>query len=1636
MTMKRILKIFLTLVLAVSMFLEMVPVNRVYAEGETVEETTTEPAAQETDQGSTEGTDEQDTTDVQTEGTDELPAVEEEQTEEEAEVPAEAPVVEDNAGEEETVELNETAPETDSEEDVVLNAESFELEKELGNGLKVTVAFKAGTVPEGTEVVITPAKEEALEAAKAAHGEDYEAMGADISFVYNGKEIEPNDYSENKVNVTLSFEGEEELGSDFETSHLKESLDEEGNVVYTPEKVEALMTDITKEVEVEYEETWTETVTKYKEVDVYGDIEVEYEEEVPVYETREITEERTEYVTKTREVEKTRYVKVKVAFKWYDPTTWLGYKIVEEKYTVTEEYQEPVTVTVVVGTEQVQVGTEKVKKTRTERGVVGTEKVEDGTEEIVHKETKTRTETIVVGQITEFDSDEFSTFTITWRNGGRTVTVHYVDENGTELEISNPADTHPNMNANSSSPAYLIYDIDGYEYSYTYKNNSSNRMNPYLQRGDDDYHNRDYKYSSRWYDSNWNELANNDDIYVVYKKSKTPSQGGTPVIEQDEEWPTGDGSPKFNKTSKNNKEDGTNIVELSITAGTKPVEKSTPADVIVIFDVSGSMMNDIEGTGQYLVNGHYYRQYGWNGYYDMVEDADTRLTKAKDAVNSMAETLLKNSGVRLSLISFSNTATEVRDFTNNLNTFKTSVNGLTAEGGTNWEAALKLANEMEVNSEAATFVVFVTDGDPTFRISRGDATNAELTGTNAQTTDISDYYALYNVFGAGGSDNASRNFNFAVDQVKEIKEVEKEFYAIGISNSVTKVQNLTTDGGYAADHAFIADDSDAIANAFKSITESIKSALGFGDIEMTDGITELSSTRMEVMHSVDANSFKYYKTDSTGKHEWTTREQDGCAAASYDEETGAVEWNMGSGFQLEDGVTYSVSFVVWPSQEAYDIITDLNNGLKSYDDLTDDEKNQIVKLDTLPPTYTLKTNTDNVNASYKKTSKTGDVVKIEDDTKITIDAEYGDMENMPLTSMRLTIKKTFEDDLTGASDREEEVTLVLLRRNAHAESEEEFVVYPVPQAGGTTSEKIVLNDGNNWSYSLYVSPGFEANGEVLEHGYDFTIREDAEDEYDYHYSLIEEIINPMVVNGEEKFYGDGYLIEDQEVIQGYVDRSLTAVNRVKSGIDIRKILVDDDGAYIDSDEEFTITGKLLDSEGNPYTWTEGEDVDKSGAYHKFVPDPEGTFNFDDFGYGTKYRREVYKGHFASSDEIEFKLKPGEFVRFINVPENSSFEFTESVASEDMPSGYELKEVTAVTQHRVSADDPTWTQDGDVQPVVANNVAKLERNTEVDPPLTGVAGNKQYVVNIVNKAIHGEFFFVYHSSDNTVEKVFTDDNRVQKELDEDTNRNTYTFNIAAEVKEGDGEAPAYLYGGYYKAYADQAKTSSSQTQAEKDAAIAKLTFDEDNWADDAATGEGSTKAAPYTGKKATAWKAADAYTTDKGTKMHPTAGTVYYLKEVPNSYLRPFVQVVYDEYDNNTLKKLYMITALDDGNYKNGGFYDGNQSTPSTKLSSTVKITKNGKTAYTLTAKGIFDGKEYPDSNISVPRGYLISIDSAFNESFEMQPYFVTLDNVKVYGVTNRSVDPGDGTFVLDEEKQVGIKPGITVVDVTKVVEVE
>ena len=420
--MNKILKIFLAMILVVSMMIEIIPANIVRAE----EEVPVNESAETTE-----------TAEEKSEETEEPSATEETEAEEET-LPAE---VEEPAAEEEAP-AAETEEETFEEEDeLILNEEPFSGEFTVGD-LTVIVSYEADTVPEGTEVVVSEASEEALAAIREKYGENAGVKAADISFVFGEEEVKPL----KNVSVVLSYDGKVQPA---DIVHVKEELGEDGEVKYEAETVTAVVTpvtetiqvpvyekeEITEKVNVPYEYKWTETVKKYKEVDVYGDVEVEYEEEVPVYETREITEERTEYVTKTRQVEKTRTVKVKVDFVWWNPLTWLGYKYVTEKYYVTETYKEPVTVTVVVGTEEVQVGTETVTKTRTERQVIGKETVEDGTEEVVRTETRYREEEVGIGQyelVLKGYKDETVTVSQTVSFKSKDFSVYAVVEPGSE----------------------------------------------------------------------------------------------------------------------------------------------------------------------------------------------------------------------------------------------------------------------------------------------------------------------------------------------------------------------------------------------------------------------------------------------------------------------------------------------------------------------------------------------------------------------------------------------------------------------------------------------------------------------------------------------------------------------------------------------------------------------------------------------------------------------------------------------------------------------------------------------------------------------------------------------------------------------------------------------------------------------------------------------------------------------------------------------------------------------------------------------------------------------------------------------------------------------------------------------------
>ena len=157
------------------------------------------------------------------------------------------------------------------------------------------------------------------------------------------------------------------------------------------------------------------------------------------------------------------------------------------------------------------------------------------------------------------------------------------------------------------------------------------------------------------------------------------------------------------------------------------------------------------------------------------------------------------------------------------------------------------------------------------------------------------------------------------------------------------------------------------------------------------------------------------------------------------------------------------------------------------------------------------------------------------------------------------------------------------------------------------------------------------------------------------------------------------------------------------------------------------------------------------------------------------------------------IKAGWNVRFLNVYHGTTFEFEET----EMANKYQFAKVEASAQY-----DFLHSSNADWYKTTEGSTTGKIKGTITEP-------NNNYTITYSNK-LKPEFY-IYHSSDNTVEKIAMTDERVKNGK----------FNIVAEVKEGDGNVPQYLYGGYYKAYGGQAKD---------DAGIIGLSY-ESNWATD-------------------------------------------------------------------------------------------------------------------------------------------------------------------------------------------------------------
>ncbi|MDD6694124.1 MAG: FctA domain-containing protein [Olsenella sp.] len=749
--------------------------------------------------------------------------------------------------------------------------------------------------------------------------------------------------------------------------------------------------------------------------------------------------------------------------------------------------------------------------------------------------------------------------------------------------------------------------------------------------------------------------------------------------------------PKVAKTLTPNG-DGTYKLSLSVTGSASSAQESSKANVVVVFDTSGSM-DETTTSYEYsettddrntygLVDGEYVKlTYHWNWgnkywtdpsgaryegvRYKRSETRTSRLAVAKAATNNLIDQLLANNtretpdAVEVSLVSFSSKVNDSFEWSTDASALKGTVSGFKADGGTNWEAALNQAKDLADERQSsqpgeATYVIFVSDGNPTFRDSR-------------YSNRASDYNETYGVWGTGNSDPNGWNFGAAKGVADSLIGSGYKLYSIGAFGDATVMQQL---GGTYYD----ATDSAALSDAFEQIVNQITSAVAYKDVTVEDKVTDLTSVSIKAS---GASGFTYTK----GGEAWTD-----APAATY--ENGTVKWDLGDQ-RLANGVTYTVSFDVWPSQEALDLVADLKNGRTTYDGLTAEQKAQLV--DNGDGTYSLNTNAaDGNTVSYTRldTVSTGvlpdGAVKIGDNTwtkdgftytydeatetyvgtkEGTGSADFQNPDPIATASSQVVVHKSWTDGIDDGTP--DSVVLNLI-------------------SDGEDRGTVELSSANGWQATRHVSPGVmtvdaDGNVTVLEGGHDYTVQELAASNPGLDLSGWEfstGVLHPMYVNGTLTDLvrledGSGlYKIGDSTYnpVSATEIATIEALNVRKSELRLTKHVIDLTDGSVPTDASFSFEGSLTTPDGSAITFTAVDarqqpvSVEVTGATQQadgsYVVSSGATFNV--------------------------KLKGAQSLVFTSLPTGTTYAYTEK----DLPRGFSLKSISSTTSGENETGDPT------------------------------------------------------------------------------------------------------------------------------------------------------------------------------------------------------------------------------------------------------------------------------------------------------------------------------------------------------------
>lgn len=305
-------------------------------------------------------------------------------------------------------------------------------------------------------------------------------------------------------------------------------------------------------------------------------------------------------------------------------------------------------------------------------------------------------------------------------------------------------------------------------------------------------------------------------------------------------------------------------------------------DIVLVMDTSGSMNFRMDKD-------------------KAARPGESRLDYAKTAANDLVNSVVKNGNddVRVAVVSFNKDAKTVVGYTSDKGELANGINGLRANEGTNWEAGLAKANSLSARDGAKKYIVFLSDGEPTYRYEKHSFLG----------------YSWTEVAG-NGSYYEQANFDHAVAEAKKRGNATLFSVAVGSTQKVSeRMSSFQKEATGSTDGCYSATTPEALKQAFASITQTITQSAQYTNVTITDALTDY-------VDFVGADGNVRVSARDTEGNEVSLSPSDYEVSVDAATKRATLRFRQGqngqAGFVLGEDVTYTLSFDVELTQAAYD----------------------------------------------------------------------------------------------------------------------------------------------------------------------------------------------------------------------------------------------------------------------------------------------------------------------------------------------------------------------------------------------------------------------------------------------------------------------------------------------------------------------------------------------------------------------------------------------------------------------------------------------------------------------------------------------------------------------------------------------